>query len=205
MDKPAITDFPIHELLSTRWSPVAFSTQPVELATLGSLFEAARWTASCFNEQPWSFVVARAQEPDEFAKVLDCIVPANREWAGRAPVLGIAVAHLTFVRNGKPNRHAAYDTGAAMAQLTVQATAMGLRVHQMGGFDPDRARETFAIPEEWDPMAAFALGQPGDSSSLPDALRQRDEAPRVRKPLGEMLFRGGWDSPFHTVPHTAGG
>jgi nitroreductase len=188
----ALTIEPIHELLAARWSPVAFSTRAVEATKLRALFEAARWAPSSFNEQPWRFIVATKDQPAEFERLLGVLVEGNRMWAQHAPMLALSVAKLTFTRNAKPNLHALYDTGAATAQLIVQATVLGLFVHQMAGYDADKAREVFAIPADFQPGAAMAIGYLGDGASLPEALRQRDSALRQRRPLETQVFAGRW-------------
>ena len=192
MHKPATNAFPIHDLIRDRWSPRAFSDKPVQPEVLASLFEAARWAPSSFNEQPWAYLVATKDDPENFAKMLSVLVDFNAGWAKNAPVLVLAVARLTFQNNGKPNRNAFYDTGAASALLSVEATARGLVVHQMAGFDAEKARQAFAIPSGWEPIAAMAIGYPGDTSSLPDSLREKELAPRTRKPLSEFVMSGRW-------------
>jgi nitroreductase len=185
-------NFPLHALLAERRSPRAFAATPVEPEKLSSLLEAARWAPSCNNEQPWSFVVARKSDAAEFDRMLGCLVEANAVWARHAPVLLLSVAHLNFAANGKPNRHAYHDVGQAMAYLTVQAMALGLFVHQMAGFDVERARREFSIPAGYDPVAMAAIGYSGDAGSLPQPARQRELAPRQRKPLDNFLFAGSW-------------
>src|SRR6184192_1582833 len=175
MDKLAQAQYPIHDLLQKRWSPRAFSAQPVESDKLRSLFEAARWAPSSFNEQPWAYIVATKDEKDNFEKILSVLVEFNAQWANGAPVLGLAVAKLAFANNNAPNRNAQYDTGAATALLSVEATARGLAVHQMAGFDPEKARQVFGIPAGWAPIAAVAIGYPGDPASLPPPLKDRSE------------------------------
>lgn len=192
MEKPATTQYPIHDLLKRRWSPRAFSDRPVEADALRSLLEAARWAPSSYNEQPWSFLAAAKQEPAEYARLLSCLVEGNIQWAQHAPVLMISVARLAFEENGKPNRHAFHDVGQAVGDLTVQATALGLVVHQMAGFHPDKVRELYGVPEQFEPVAGIALGYPGDPRSLPEKLREREAAPRERKPLTEFVFTGRW-------------
>lgn len=192
MDKPAETQYPIHDLLRHRWSTRAFSEQPVEPDKLRSLLEAARWAASSFNEQPWSFIVAPRSEPEEFARLLNCLVEGNRLWAQRAPVLMLAVAKLHFDLDGRPNRHAFHDVGQAVANLAIQATALELSVHQMAGFDVAQAREEFSIPDDYEPVAAIAIGYRGDPNSLPDKLREREVARRNRKALDTFVFSGRW-------------
>jgi len=195
MNKPAATDHPVHKLIRERWSPRAFSDKPVSAEALRSLFEAARWAPSSNNEQPWAFIVATKDDHATHAKLLSTLVEVNQAWAKKAPVLAIAVSELAFARNGHPNRNAFYDTGAAVAHLTAEATSRGLFVHQMAGFDPHKATELFAIPTGWEPIAAFVIGYPGDPQSLPDSLRERENAPRSRKPLAEFVMSGNWGQP----------
>jgi nitroreductase len=195
MERFTNNDHPIHDLLRRRWSPRAFSERSVEPAILARLFEAARWSASSFGEQPWAFLVATKEQPEEYARVLGCLMEFNQSWARSAPVLMLTVAHLTYTHNGKPNRHAFHDVGAAMAQLAVQATAEDLALHQMGGILPDKARQTFGIPEGWEAVAGVALGYPGDPATLSEELRKRETAARTRKKLSEFVFREGWGKP----------
>ena len=196
MQKPATTDHPVHDLIRQRWSPRAFSARPVSPDILRSLFEAARWAPSSNNEQPWAFIVATQDDPASHSAILSTLVEPNQAWARRAPVLGVAVSKLAFARNGKPNRNAFYDTGAAVAYLTTEATARGLFVHQMAGFDSQKATELFSIPGGWEPIAAFVIGYAGDPGSLPDdPLRERELAPRSRKPLSEFVMSESWGQP----------
>ncbi len=197
MQKPAPNDFPVHELIRERWSPRAFSDKPVPEDILRSLFEAARWAPSSSNEQPWAYVVAARDDNESFEKMLSVLVEFNAAWAKSAPVLAIAVAHLVFAKNNAPNRNAQYDTGAASALLSVEATALGLAVHQMAGFDPEKARQVFGIPSGWEAIAALAIGYPGDPASLPQPLKDRELAPRTRKPIAEFVMAGHWG---HTAP-----
>lgn len=192
-DHAATTAFPIEPLLAQRWSPRAFAARPVTRATLGSLFEAARWAPSCYNEQPWRFVFAQKADEEAFARLGSCLVDANR-WALAAPVLMLSVAKTTFTRNDKPNRHAWHDVGLAAENLVVQAQALGLAVHQMAGFDVAKAREVLAIPSGFEPVAMVALGYPGDPDQLSDELRQREQAPRTRNALDEMAFEAKFGS-----------
>jgi nitroreductase len=192
MQKPAPTTHQIHNLITHRWSPRAFSDKPVATDVLRSLFEAARWAPSSNNEQPWAFLVARREDAENHARLLSTLVEFNQAWAKHAPVLAIAVAEQNFARTGKPNRNAFYDTGAAVANLSMEATSRGLFVHQMAGFDPHKAIELFEIPSGWEPAAAFVVGYPGDPESLPEPLRQRETAPRERKPLETFVMSGRW-------------
>jgi nitroreductase len=192
MHKPAPTEHPIHELISHRWSPRAFADKSLAPETLRSLFEAARWAPSSSNEQPWAYLVATKHDTDNFAKALSTLVEFNQNWAKKAAVLVMAVAELAFAKNNSPNRNAHYDVGAATALLSIEATALGLVVHQMAGFDPEKARAAFAIPAGWDPIAAIAIGYPGDPETLPQRYRDRELAPRTRKPLKEFVMSGQW-------------
>lgn len=195
MQRPAPTDHPVHEIIRERWSPRAFSEKPVPTEVLRSLFEAARWAPSSSNEQPWAFLVATKDDQPSHAKMLSTLVEFNQVWARYVPVLSIAVSELAFARSGKPNRNAFYDTGAAVAYLSTEATARGLFVHQMAGFDPHKAIELFSIPSGWEPIAAFVIGYPGDPQSLPEKLRERELAPRTRKPLSDFVMSGSWGQP----------
>jgi nitroreductase len=189
-----LTEAPVqvHDLIKERRSPLAYSDRPVGPEELRSLLEAARWAASSYNQQPWHFIVATKEDPLEYERLLGCIVPANALWAASAPVLMLSVAKLNYDSNVAPNRHALYDVGQATANLAIQATALGLALHQMGGFDMERAREEFQIPEGYEPVAAIAIGYPGDPASLPESLRARASAPRTRRELGEFVFTGRW-------------
>ena len=192
MKNPAPAEYPVHELIRERWSPRAFSRNEISSEDLRSLFEAARWAPSSSNEQPWAFIVATRNDNENFTKALQPLVEFNANWAKNAYVLGFAVAELAFAKNNTPNRNAHYDTGAAMSQLTTEATSRGIFVHQMAGFDADTAREVFEIPSGWDAIAAFAMGYPGDPASLPQPYRDRETAPRVRKPIREFVMNGKW-------------
>jgi nitroreductase len=194
-EKRASTDYPIHELLATRWSPYAFDDRQVPEADLLALFEAARWAASSFNEQPWTYIVATKEHPDQFHQVLSCLIEFNQVWAKHVPVLALGIASLTFARNGQVNRAAVHDLGLAAGNLLVEATARGLFVHQMLGIFPDKARQTFGIPEGFEAWTAIAIGYRGDPTNLPDALQERERLPRQRKPLRQFIFSGTWGNP----------
>ena len=199
MSNPAPVEFPVHELIQNRWSPRAFSDKAVPQEVLRSLFEAARWAPSSSNEQPWAYIVATKDDAENFEKSLGALVEFNANWAKKAPVLVIAVAQLAFAKNNAPNRNAQYDVGAASLQLSIEATARGLVVHQMAGFDPETAREAYDIPQGWEPIAAMAIGYPGDASSLPEPLQSREKAPRSRRSEERRVgkeCRSRW-SPYH--------
>lgn len=192
MEKPAETKYPVHYLIRRRWSPLAFAERPVEPEKLRRLFEAARWAPSSFNEQPWAYLVATRDHRDEFETMLGCLVEGNQTWAKHAPVLMLSVAKLAFDKNGKPNRHAWHDVGAASAYLSLEATDLGLFVHQMAGILPEQARTVFGIPDGWEPVAGLALGYPGDADALPENLKQRQLAARGRKAISQFVYSGRW-------------
>ncbi|HEX7092511.1 MAG TPA: nitroreductase family protein [Nitrospiraceae bacterium] len=196
MEKPADAQHPIHDLFKRRWSPRAFSDHPVESEKLHMLFEAARWAPSSNNEQPWRFIVAIKDNETEWTRLLACLVEGNRKWAYRAPVLILSVASLNFQDDSTPNRHAFHDTGMAVENLVLQATALGLVAHQMAGFDVEKARADLKIPSGYEPVALIAVGYPGDIVSLPDRLRERELQPRSRWPISEWTFSGQWGIPL---------
>lgn len=188
MTRSANTDHPIHPLLRDRHSPRAFSDQPVDAAALRALLEAARWAPSAFNDQPWTFLLATRDDAEGFARLLGGLVPFNQAWAQRAGALVVCLTRRTYRHDGSPHAHARHDLGLAVAQLTVQATALGLCVHQMAGIDSDHLRAECAIPDGWDVVSALAVGHPGDPAALPEALAERERAPRVRRPQAEFVF-----------------
>jgi len=190
--KRAVPDHPIHSLLAERRSPYAFASRPVGASELRSLFEAARWAPSCFNEQPWSYIVATKDDATEFERLLACLVDANQAWAKAVPVLALGVVSQKFALNGKDNRTAAHDLGLAAGNLLVEATARGLVVHQMAGILPDKARETYSIPDGHVAWTGIAIGYPGDPATIAEPYKTRDLTPRRRKPLSEFVFRGEW-------------
>jgi nitroreductase len=192
MQKPAPTDHEIHPLLKERWSPRALSATDVSEQALLRLFEAARWAASSSNEQPWRFILAKKSDEAAFLRLWECLMPGNQPWAKNAGALVLVVAGTHFGGSGKPNRHAFHDAGLAVGQLTVQATSMGLYLHQMAGFKVDQARQGFAIPEGFEPVSVIAIGSLGDKAELSDELRAREEAPRVRQPLKSLVFDADW-------------
>jgi nitroreductase len=193
--KKASPEYPIQRLLADRWSPYGFESQPVPETDLSSIFEAARWAASSYNEQPWTYFVATRKTPAEFERLLSCLVPANQAWAKAAPVLVLGVVSLQFAKTHKENRAAVHDLGLASANLVVEATSRRLAVHQMIGILPDRARELYRIPEHFEAWTAMAIGYRADTDTLPDALKERDLAPRQRKAARDFVFTGSWGQP----------
>lgn len=183
----------VEDIFLRRWSPRAFADKDVSSADLTKVFEAARWAASSYNEQPWRFFVGRRGDAT-YQKIFDSLVEFNQGWAKSAPVLILSVASKKFAHNGSPNQYAIHDTGAATANLALQATALGLHAHSMAGFDHGKARKAFNVPEDFDIGAVTALGYFGDSATLPDQLRTTEESPRQRKALSEFVF-SEWEKP----------
>ncbi len=184
----------IHELLRRRKSPRAFSKEIMAKKDLMRLFEAARWAASSSNEQPWRFIFATKNEPENFEALVECLNPGNKIWASQAPVLVITIAKIFFNSNKAFNRHAWHDVGLATGNFMFQAMSMDLYVHPMAGFDHELAREKFNIPEGYEPATMMAVGYLGNADQLPEKLRERELAPRTRLPLDELVFSGHWVS-----------
>jgi len=191
--KIANAEHPIHPLLQQRWSPRAFAAQPVTTAELLSLLEAARWAPSSGNGQPWHFIVG-ALGTTTHARLAETLNEGNLPWAAAAPVLMLTVAKLT-TSSGRPATYAFYDVGLAVAQLTIQAVAQNLYVHQMGGFQSEKARALFAIPEEFAPVTMLAIGYLGAPAILDARNRERELAPRTRRSLHEFVFETTWGQP----------
>ena len=193
--KQASSDYPIQHFLADRWSPYGFADRPVAEADLSSLFEAARWAPSSYNEQPWTYFVALRKNAAEFERLLSCLLPANQAWAKAAPVLVLGVVSRRFAKNHQDNRAAVHDLGLASANLVLEATARGLSVHQMIGILPDRAHDLYQIPEHTEAWTAMAIGYKANAADLPEGLKERDLAPRQRKPISQFVFAGAWGQP----------
>ncbi len=178
----------LHELIAKRYSPRAFSDKKIEQEKIISLLEAARWSPSSMNEQPWRFIVGAKGEGKTYDKIYESLFELNQLWAKNAPVLILTMAKNNYEKNNHTNTHAEYDLGQAIANLTLQATALNLYVHQMGGFNSDKARELFNIPAEFKPMSVIAVGYLGDLEKLPEQLRSREKNKRERKRLSELVF-----------------
>lgn len=197
--KHAASDHEIHELIRRRWSPRAFDpSRDVSRADLLRLFEAARWAPSSLNEQPWRFVVTeRTRTPDAFAALLGTLTGRNPTWADKAPVLVLVALRRDYEGHNLPNENAWYDAGQAVALLVLQATAMGLSVRQMEGFDRARARDAMHVPTQFEPAVAMAIGYAGDPNSLPvEKHRQAERTPRTRRPISDFVFDGRWGQGF---------
>ncbi|HYP28319.1 MAG TPA: nitroreductase family protein [Blastocatellia bacterium] len=197
-EKPAEAAHPVDDLVARRWSPRLFEEgRDVEREKILSLLEAARWAPSCFNDQPWRYLVFDSSNAEALDRARACLAEGNA-WALKAPVLMLSVARDTFTQNGKPNRTAQHDVGLASENLVLQAVDLGLAAHQMAGFDVERARGEFNIPEGYTVLAMIAIGYPyrGDLGALPEAVRGGELAERRRRPLGEIAFAGTWDAPY---------
>lgn len=198
MKKPAITSVPIDETIANRWSGRAYdANKPLNEQDIIALLEAARWAPSCYGDQPWRFIVwNRHTDAASWEKAFDCLAPGNQAWVKDAPVLLLSAADSIFNHNGTPNRWGQYDTGAAAENLCLQAESMGLMAHQMGGFDVEKTRSAFGIPEQFALMAMISVGYPADIATLQGEVLEREQAPRKRRELGELFFKGGWGQPI---------
>lgn len=187
MTKDAKTSLPIHDLLKKRWSPRAFLDKPVEKEIIIKMFEAARWSASGGNEQPWRFIVGA--KPDEtWNKIYSALDPGNAEWNAGVPLLILACANRISSWDGNESPFFKYDAGQAVAYLTIEALHCGIHVHQMGGFNPDKAREIFGIPPDFSPLTVIAAGYLGNPESLSEKLKAREISERQRKALSDLVF-----------------
>ena len=178
----------VHQVIRERYSTVIFSSKEVEEEKLISLFEAARWAPSAFNEQPWRFILGINGQDENYQKIYDCLMTANQRWAKYAPVLVISLSRVISDVTNKPNRFAQYDTGMAVGNLLTQATSMGLMVHQMGGFSVTDVKKYFAIGDEYEVMAVMAIGYKGDVNLFPEYLQDIEKKKRVRKSIDEILL-----------------
>jgi nitroreductase len=181
-------EYPIESLFYRRWSPRAMSGQPLAEKELFTLFEAARWAPSTYNEQEWRFLYARRDTP-QWKSFFDLLMDANKAWCDKAAVLCVVLARKTFTRNGNPNPVHLYDTGSAWENLALQATSMGLVSHGMAGFDFEKAKMVLKVPDDFAVAAMFALGRPGNPDDLPAEIRER-ETPTPRRPIKESICEG---------------
>ncbi|MDP3743237.1 MAG: nitroreductase family protein [Methylotenera sp.] len=197
MHKPAITQVPIDATIANRWSGRAYDDKKaVAHEQVVGLLEAARWAPSCFGDQPWRFIVwNKNTDAKAWQLAFDCLVAGNQAWVKDAPVLLLVCADTLFNHNQQANRWGQYDTGAAAENLCLQASSMGLMAHQMGGFNADAARDAFAIPAQYIPMAMIAVGYPADIANLEGEILSRETAMRNRRPLNELFFANSWDKP----------
>ncbi len=197
MTQPTRPDYPIADLMLKRTSPRAFSPEPMAPAALRQCLEALRWAPSCFNAQPWRLLVAPRQDEAAFAALTGCLVEGNRIWAAQASVIGVALAVSHFEHNGKPNAWAQHDVGLGLAQLNLQAVALGYATHLMGGFDKNAVRALANVPEGAEPLVAFVIGKEADPSVLPESLRDKECAPRTRKAQADWVFSTHYGTPLN--------
>ncbi|HUL41069.1 MAG TPA: nitroreductase family protein [Burkholderiales bacterium] len=197
VEKKAQTATAIHDIIARRWSPRAFEeSKPVSRGQVMALLEAARWAPSCSAAEPWRYLIwDRYRDPASWQKAFECLSEGNQVWVKNAPLLLASVASSQFEQSGKPNRWGQHDTGAASENLVLQAVALGLAAHQMGGFDADKLCERFSIPAGYAPMAMIAVGYQADPEILPAEIKARELGPRARRPLGEKFFEGTWGAP----------
>ncbi len=191
MSRKAETSTPINDVLANRWSPRAYNGEAVDAATLAKLFEAARWAASGFNRQPWRYLVASRNEKAEFDRIVACLGEFNQVWAKNAGAL-VIVTTLSSDEDGKPKPMAKYNAGLATAQLVLEAHANGLHCRQMGGINRDAIRAEFNVPENADVIVCIAIGYAAPAETLSERNYEKEIAPRVRKPLSEIVFSGDW-------------
>jgi nitroreductase len=186
------SQLPILEVIKKRWSPLAFSDQPIEPEKIMSLFEAMRWAPSSFNGQPWRVVYATKDKPELFEKLASLLNEGN-SWAKNAYLLLVICSVQNFEYNNKPNKHHQYDTGAGIENLFLQAVSMDLVAHEMAGYDEEKSYELLKIPKDKvKSMAMMAIGYPGDVSALSEDLQQRQQGKRERKSIEEVAFEGEW-------------
>ena len=186
-------DSGVNELLLKRWSPRTFADKPISTDDLKKVFTAASWSASSSNEQPWRFLVGHKGD-SSYAKIFGSLVEFNQIWAKSAAVLVLTVAKKSFTKNGSENLWALHDVGAASAAMALQAVALGIHTHGMAGFDRDKARTSFALPNDYEPVAVWALGYLGELTALPENFQTMEKAPRTRKRLDELVFTE-WERP----------
>ena len=197
-EKKAHTSVPINELLANRWSGRAYDpNKPVSQTDIKSLIEAARWAPSCYGDEPWRFIVCdKTTNPDAWQKAFACLMEGNQAWAKDAPVLMVGIADTLLSKNDKANRWGQFDTGAATMSLCVQATELGLMVHQMAGYFEDKARDIFHIPEQFIPLSMFTVGCQLPIDDMPEATKERELSERMRSEPGEKFFNGDWGKPI---------
>lgn len=192
--KIADTSAPVATFLTRRWSGVAFDeSRDISQPDILSLAEAARWAPSCFGDQPWRFIFCqKSVHPDAWQKAFDCLAEGNRSWNCHVPLLILICGDTLLTRNEKPNAYGEYDSGAAAVSLCLQAASLDIMTHQMAGFDKEKARELFSIPERFNPIAMMAVGYQLPRDAIPEDLKNRETAPRNRRDLAENFFAGTW-------------
>ena len=187
ISKIANTDFPIHNIIARRWSARAFSTKTVEKSKLLSILEAARWAPSSRNEQPWRYIVFTDGNPEKLEKARSVLLEINN-YAKLAPILICAITKKTYSDNGVYNKLHFHDLGAANENMFLESFNQGLIMHEMGGFDREKAREVFSIPDDYEIGIMIAIGYQDSHEILPERFKDKINSPRERKPLSEIAF-----------------
>ena len=197
IDKKAKTSVPVNDLIARRWSGRAYDPEKaVSQAQIMALLEAARWAPSCYGDQPWRYIVCdKSTNEPAWNNAFSCLSEGNRSWAINAPLIILSIADSIMSKNGNPNRWGQYDTGAATMSLCIQATELGLMVHQMGGFDADKARKLFSIPDQFTPMAMMTVGYQQSISDLTEEVKERELSERQRNAIEKNFFNGTWNVP----------
>lgn len=197
-DKKIDTQEKIDDLLAKRWSGRAYDvSRQVSQQDIISLLEAARWAPSCYGDEPWRYIVCdKSTNESAWDKAFSCLAEGNQSWAVNAPVLILALANSIFSHNDNDNRWAQYDTGAASMSLCIQASSLGLMVHQMGGFSAEKAAEIFSIPEQYTSMAMMTVGYQLAEDKISEEMMERESSDRQRNPLAEQFFDGEWGKPI---------
>ncbi|PHS69585.1 MAG: nitroreductase [Methylophaga sp.] len=200
MEKPAETEQKINNIIAERWSGRAYDPSvPLSHEQVISLCEAARWAPSCYGDQPWRFIIWNKHEDEQsWQKALNCLSPGNQAWAKNASLLILAASVKIFSHNNEDNRWMGYDTGAASISLCLQATSMGLISHQMGGFDGEKIKQIFSLPENIECWAMIAVGHSAALDSLNEQQLTRELKARERRPLNEQFFSNSWNTPLHS-------
>lgn len=188
------TESLVHPLILNRRSGFAFSNKPLNKEVINSLFEAIRWAPSAYNEQPWRFIYAEKSQTEAYEKLLSLLFDGNSRWAHAAPFLMLNITRETLSANGKPNIHSWHDMGLAISNLSLQATHLGLTMHQFGGFDREKAHEIFQIPMEYTAVSMIAIGYKGDDELLAPDLKARATGVRKRREIQDFAFEGAWSA-----------
>jgi nitroreductase len=182
------------EVIQQRKSLRAYADRPIETEKINSLFEAARWAPSSVNEQPWRYIYATNDQPDLWSRIFDSLNESNKVWVQHAPLLIASFTRKTFTRNDQSNHYSLYDLGAANALLALQSTALGLQLHQLGGYNSIILRDNLSIPDSFQLGAVLAIGYPGDPELLPENLKSRELAPRLRNKHEKFVFNSVFSS-----------
>lgn len=187
-----IAKSPMLNLFQKRWSPRAFSGNPIDQTMVNAVFDSSKHSASSFNEQPWRIILSE-NERNSYKNIFDSMTESNRSWAQSAPLFGVVICKRSFSKTGQENKHSRYDCGAFMALASLRAVELGLFIHQMAGFDPQHVRNSFAISEEFEPITLFAMGEIGDLGEIPMEFWEREKDGSSRKDLESFLFWENWD------------